>query len=375
MMNIAFYYDIIVRMNDQPKTVTFLKFDKIQVFNLFFFGILLVLLYQLLKILSPFLGAILVAGTLALVFYPVHLWIKRAITSNNNLASALSTGAVLLTVVLPLLIFGWLLFKESKEIYPKTNQWLSHFSQSNLDFQIPEGLRSVWNLDAGDVVLGGIKNLQENIMKSAGTILKNIFFFLVSFMVVIATLFVFFRDGERLLHWLIDIIPMDTEHKYRIANQLYITTIAVVRGFLLTAAVQGLMGVIGYALAGVPAPILLGVLTSFAALVPFVGTSLIWLPLGISFIFIKGLSTGVFILLWGALVIGLIDNVIRPILIGQKAKLPIFLLFLGIFGGLRVYGPIGIFMGPLLISCLIVFLQIYKEAKNLGQEQNKPLQP
>jgi len=355
-------------MENQPKTVKFLKFDRIQVFNFFFFGILLFLLYQLLKILSPFLGAILIAGTLAMVFYPVHLWIKSRVTSNNNLAPAISTVSVLLTVVMPLLVFGWLLFKESKEIYPKTNQWLSNFSQSGLDLQVPERFRSIWNLDARDIILGNVKNLQESIMKSGGTILKNIFFFFASFLVIIATLFVFFRDGERLLHWLIDLIPMDSEHKYRIANQLYITAISVVRGFLLTAAVQGITGSIGYALAGVPAPILFGVLTSFAALIPFVGTSLIWLPLGIAFVFIKGLPTGLFILLWGALVVGLLDNILRPILIGQKAKLPIFLLFLGIFGGLRVYGPIGILMGPLLISCLIVFLQIYKETKNLEQK-------
>ncbi|MFA6434791.1 MAG: AI-2E family transporter [Elusimicrobiales bacterium] len=356
-------------MNDETgkplKKLNFLKLDKIQLFNFFFFGILLYLLYQLLRILSPFLGALLVAGTLALIFYPAHLWIKRRITARNNLASALSTGVVLLTVVLPLLIFGWLLFKESRDIYPKTNRWLSNFSQTGLDLRMPEGLRSVWDVDAGDIVLGNIKNLQETIMKSGGTILKNIFFLFVNFMVIIATLFAFFRDGERLLHWLIDLMPMDAEHKYRIANQLYMTTIAVVRGILLTAALQGLTGAVGYALAGVPAPVLLGVLTSFAALIPFVGTSLIWLPLGVAFMFIKSFSAGVFLLLWGLLVIGLIDNIIRPILIGQKAKLPIFLLFLGIFGGLRVYGPIGIFMGPLLISCLIVFLQIYKEAKNL----------
>ena len=355
-------------MEEQPKVVKFLKFDRIQVFNFFFFGILLFLVYQLLKILSPFLGALLIAGTLALIFYPVHLWIRARLTSNNNLAAAASTISVLLTVVLPLLVFGWLLFQESKEIYPKTNLWFSQFSQSGLDAQIPAALRSVWDLDVRDIVLGNVKNLQESIMRSGGTILKNIFFFLVSFLVIIATLFVFFRDGERLLHWLIDLIPMDAEHKYRIASQLYITAIAVVRGFLLTAAVQGIVGSIGYALAGVPAPILFGVLTSFAALIPFIGTSVIWLPLGIAFIFIKGLYTGLFILLWGALVVGLLDNILRPIFIGQKAKLPIFLLFLGIFGGLRVYGPIGIILGPLLISCLIVFLQIYKETKNLPQK-------
>ena len=295
------------------------------------------------------------------------MWIRARLTSNNNLAAAASTISVLLTVVLPLLVFGWLLFQESKEIYPKTNLWFSQFSQSGLDAQIPAALRSVWDLDVRDIVLGNVKNLQESIMRSGGTILKNIFFFLVSFLVIIATLFVFFRDGERLLHWLIDLIPMDAEHKYRIASQLYITAIAVVRGFLLTAAVQGIVGSIGYALAGVPAPVLFGVLTSFAALIPFIGTSVIWLPLGIAFIFIKASHRPLHTLM-GALVVGLLDNILRPIFIGQKAKLPIFLLFLGIFGGLRVYGPIGIILGPLLISCLIVFLQIYKETKNLPQK-------
>jgi predicted PurR-regulated permease PerM len=354
-------------MNAHPKAAGLLKFDKIQVFNFFFFGILLFLVYQLLKILSPFLGAIMIAGTLALVFYPVHLWINSRVASNKNLASAISTAAVLLTVVLPLIIFSWLLFQESKEIYPKTNLWLSSLSGSNLNFKVPEQLRPLWNMDAGDVLTGSLKNLQEKIMSSGGTILKNIFFLFASFLVVLAMLFVFFRDGERLLHWVLDIIPMDTEHKYRIASQLYITTIAVVRGFLLTAILQGITGAIGYAMAGIPAPILFGVLTAFAALIPFVGTSLVWIPLSVMCMLIKGYPTGLFVLLWGALVVGLLDNIIRPILIGQRAKLPVFLLFLGIFGGLRVYGPIGIVMCPLLISCLLVFLQIYKETKNLGQ--------
>jgi predicted PurR-regulated permease PerM len=355
-------------MDDRPKTVKFLKFDKIQVFNLFFFGILLFLVFQLLKILSPFLGAILIAGTLALVFYPIHIWMRRRLTSNSNLAAAFSTAAVLVTVVLPLLVFGWLLFKESREIYPRTNLWLSNISESGLDLKLPEQFRSIWHLNVEEIISSNLKNLQESIMKSGGTILKNIFFVFASFLVIIGTLFIFFRDGERLLHWLLDIIPLDNEHKYRIANQLYSTTIAVVRGFLMTAGVQGALGAIGYALADIPAPILFGVLTSFAALIPFVGTSLVWLPLSVAAMFIKGFPTGLFLLLWGALVVALLDNILRPILIGKKARLPIFLLFLGIFGGIRIYGPIGILMGPLLISCLLVFLQIYKEAKNLEQK-------
>ena len=226
-------------------------------------------------------------------------------------------------------------------------------------------VKTYWDVDLGDIVTGNLKTIQEKITTSGTGLLRNIFFFLVNLVVVIIALFVMFKDGERFLHWLIDILPMDQEYKHRIARQLYTTTMAVVRGILLTAVFQGLTGALGYWLAGVPAPALFGVLTSFAALVPFVGTSLIWLPLSAVMFFWKGYQTGLFVLIWGAVAVGLLDNLIRPVLIGKGAKLPIFLLFLGIFGGIKVYGPLGILLGPLLISCVIVFLQIYSEHKNL----------
>jgi len=339
-----------------PPPPKLLKFDKAQLFSFFFFGILLFLLYQLLRVLAPFLGAILVSATLALVFFPLNTWIRKRVISNRTGAAAVSTLTAVFTVILPMLIFGWLLLRESREFYPKTNEWLTNISNRELQVQLPDIIKNYWDLDLADVVTGNLKSIQESITSSGSVILRNIFF--------IIALFALFRDGERFLHWLIDIIPMDQEYKHRIANQLYTTTMAVVRGILLTAAFQGLTGALGYWLAGVPAPALFGMLTSFAALIPFVGTSLVWLPLAAVMYFWKGFQTGLFVLLWGALAVGLLDNLIRPILIGKGAKLPIFLLFLGIFGGLKVYGPLGIFMGPLLISCVLVFLQIYRETKN-----------
>ncbi len=352
-------------MTVNPAPPKLLRFDKAQLFNFFFFGILLFLLYQLLRILSPFTGAILVSATLALIFYPLNLWVRRHVIGNHTAAAALSTVTAVLTVVLPLLVFGWLLLRESREFYPRTNQWLTNISQRDLQVQLPETLKNYWDLDLADIVTTNLKTIQGNITSSGTVIFRNIFFFLISFVVMTFTLFVFFRDGERFLHWLIDIIPMDQEYKHRIAGQLYMTTMAVVRGLLLTAAFQGLTGALGYWLAGVPAPALFGALTSFAALVPFVGTSLVWLPLSAAMFFWKGIKVGLFVMLWGLIVVGLLDNILRPILIGKGAKLPIFLLFLGIFGGMKVYGPLGLFMGPLLISCVIVFLQIYRETKNL----------
>ena len=362
-------------MNGNPPLPKLLRFDKAQLFNFFFFGILLFLLYQLLHILSPFTGAILVSATLALIFFPLNLWLRRRVVENRTFAAAVSTLTAVLTVVLPLLVFGWLLLRESRDLYPKTSQWLTNFSQRDLQVQLPETLKAYWDLDLGDIVTANLKTVQGTITSSGTVLLRNIFFFLVSLVVMIITLFVFFRDGERFLHWLIDILPMDQEYKHRIANQLYLTTMAVVRGLLLTASFQGLVGALGYWLIGIPAPALFGVLTSFAALVPFVGTSLVWLPLSAGMFFWKGAQTGLITLLWGAIAVGLLDNILRPILIGKGAKLPIFLLFLGIFGGMKVYGPLGLLMGPLLVSCVMVFLQIYRETKNLphvGEEGGAP---
>jgi len=352
-------------MNGTPPPPKLLKFDKAQLFSFFFFGILLFLLYQLIHILSPFLAALVVAAAFALIFFPVHLWIRKRVVSNRSAAAAVSTLLAVLTLALPLLVFGALLIAESREIYPKTNQWLSAISQKDLDLTIPEKFKAYITIDPNEILTDSLKTLQEKISRSGAGLLKNIFFFFVNFFVMAFSLFALFRDGERFLNWFIDLIPMDQEYKHRVANQLYLTTMAVVRGLLLTAIIQGFIGAFGYWLAGVKAPALFGLLTTFAAVVPFVGTTLVWIPLSIAMYFIAGFKTGLFLALWGGLVVSLVDNFLRPILIGRDAKLPVFLLFLGIIGGMKVYGPLGLFLGPLLIACVIVFLQIYREAKNL----------
>lgn len=342
-----------------------LKFDKAQLFSFFFFGILLFLLYQLLHLMSPFLGALIAAATFALIFFPFNLWARRKLAGSRTAAASVSTAAAVFTLVLPLLVFGWLLFRESRELYPKTNRLLTSVAQTGLALELPESVRPYIDIDLDEMVDGSLKDLQEKITRSGAGLVKNVFFFLVDLVVMLFALFMLFRDGERFLSWLIDLVPMDQEHKRRVANQLYITALAVVRGLLLTAIIQGVIGAAGYWLAGVPSPALFGLLTTFSALIPFVGTSLVWLPLSAVAYLMSGAKTGLFLLAWGAVAVGLTDNLIRPILIGKGARLPVFLLFLGIIGGLKVYGPIGLFLGPLLVSCVIVFLQIYKEANSL----------
>jgi len=336
-----------------------LNLDKKHIFNIFFISVLAILLYHLWKIFSPFITPLFLAVGFAIIFHPVNYFFKSKGLS-INISALLTSLIALFVVIIPMLLFAWLLFKEAREIYPKTIDYLNKNESLNLTIKFPDIL-PLSELDLKEIALKNIEEMQEQIIKSGTKVIKNIFFVIIDFIIMIITLFVLSRDGDKIVKWILEITPMDIDYKHKILKQFYITIVAVVRGIILTAIAQGVMGAIGYYIGGVPSPVLFGALTSLSAIIPFIGTTTVWLPLSIAMYFLQSHISGIFIFLWGLLVVGLIDNILRPILIGQSAKLPVFLLFLGIFGGLKVYGPIGLFMGPILISMVITFLQIYKE--------------
>lgn len=336
-----------------------MKLDKNHLFNIFFVGILAVLIYNLLKIISPFLSPIFAALVFSILYYPFNLHL-RAKGYNNSLSAGLSTLAVFVTVILPLIFFSWHLLKESRELYPKTMSYFNDNQSINLTIQLPSFLRSE-SLDLKEIALKNVEQIQDKIVMSGTKVLKNIFFFLVDFFVMLFTLFFIFKDGDRFLKWMVEVIPMDNSHIYTVLNQFYITVKAIAKGVILTAAIQGITAGAGYYLAGAPSPVLLGTMTSFGAMIPFIGTSTVWAPLALGMFFFKSHAAGIFIALWGFFVVGLLDNFLRPLLIGKEAKLPFFLLFLGLFGGIRIYGPMGLFIGPILVSMVSTFLNIYRE--------------
>ncbi|MEA3306480.1 MAG: AI-2E family transporter, partial [Elusimicrobiota bacterium] len=336
----------------------------------------LFLVYQLIKILSPFGSPLLISLMLTLTFYPMHLWIKKHISKKRSTSAFISTSIVIITAILPIILLGWLLFNETKNIYPKTNAWLARIPEMKFSFKSPKFAKLkpyVKNIDTREIISDNLQSIQKKIIKFGGSVLKNTIFILVNLVVIILTLFFLFKDGDKWLLWIIDMAPLDNEHQRKIAKRLHVMVLAIVKGFILTAAIQGLIGIIGYSLAGVPSPILMGVLTSIAALIPFGGTTLVWAPIAIIMFVTTSKAAGIFLFFWGALIIGLTDNFLRPIFIGKKTKLPILLLFLGLFGGLMVYGPIGMILGPLLISCLIVFLEIYRKEISVKWDNGKVL--
>jgi len=153
---------------------------------------------------------------------------------------------------------------------------------------------------------------------------------------------------------------MAPANKKAVINSLQTTLYAVIRGVLVVALLQGVLAGGGFALIGVPFPVLLGLLIMILAVIPFFGPATIWGPVSIGLALNGDMTKSLLVLAWGALVISVIDNFLRPLLISKDAKLPVLLLFFGIFGGLKAYGAVGLLIGPVMIALLLAFINIYR---------------
>lgn len=344
--------------------------DRKVLFRLFFFGVFLLLLYQALRLMTPFLTSLMSAVTLTLIFYPAHRQLLRFIKS-PSLAASLSTVLVLVMIIAPAALLGWLLVKESSQVLPATQEWLRHAQSPEISWSdsLPGPVNRLWvkaqeymvlwQVDLEDVLLSNVRQLGNRVTGFGAKAVKNTIFIIFDVIVLIVALFFFLRDGVKMIRWIADIVPMERENKELILKRMDNTLSAVVRGVFITAAAQGFLAGLGFLLAGVRFPVLLGSATAFFSLIP--GAFIVWVPVAVHTLSQGRIAAGVFLVLWGIFLVSMIDNVLRPVIIGEKAKLPILLIFLGILGGLRVYGVVGILVGPLMIASVLSFAKIYRE--------------
>ena len=178
---------------------------------------------------------------------------------------------------------------------------------------------------------------------------RNAFIMLFKFVIMVMSLFFMVRDGEKLLAWFINVIPMEHSHKQAVAKTAYETFWAVTIGVFLTATAQGLTAMIGFMLAGVRMPVLLGMFTCVVSLLGV--SSVICVPVAL-FVLMENTAKGLFLLFWGAIVVGWLDNILKPIFIGSRARMPFVLVFFSILGGIKMYGLVGLILGPVVVACV-----------------------
>lgn len=322
-------------------------------------------------ILSPFAQVLAWAAILATIAYPAHARIRRWLGGRETLAATLSTLLVVLVILGPALEISFQVTREAIGLYQNVVPTISATlaEEPARLIQRLESLPGVGPLvrrldqvfdmrsfDLREHLMDAARGAASGLAAFTGGLVRNLFTFLMDALVLVLTLGVLFRDGARWVagsrYWL----PMGEEDREGIVRDLRRATRAILYGMFLTALVQGVLAGIGYLIAGLQSVLLLATATTVAALVPVVGTTLVWVP-AVAVLFFQGhVWRALFLLLWGVLVVTMADNFLKPLFIGGGTRLPLLWIFLGILGGIAAFGFIGLFAGPLVLVFARAFL-------------------
>ncbi len=350
-----------------------------QIFSIVFFALLVLLLYQIGLMFKPFVFSALWAGLLAHWGFPIHLRLTKLLGGQEVVSAAVLTVGALGIVIVPLVVMGAMLAREAGAAEQEIRGWVASGGLQRLPEQVATipfvggWLKSAISGTGTPVVsleqslMTGVKEVSQFLVGSMGGLLKNAFALVADFFMMLLVLFFLFKDGRQWLAVLYDLIPMEESHKSKILTRLDQTIRAVVKGMLVTAIVQGLLAGLAYLALGVPFPIGLTALTIVLAPIPFGGTGLIWGPVALYLFWIGSTGKALAMLAWGIGVVSMVDQFLRPWLIGQDVQIPVLLLVLSVLGGLALYGLLGLFIGPILVSLLMTAVQIYREEYHLKQ--------
>lgn len=317
-------------------------------------------------IIQPFFGAVLWAAVIAVVFHPLQGKWAPHFGDHKSLLAVTVLLLCTLMVILPLLAIIFSLAQEATALYQKILS--GELNLNGYVDRIKAGFPVLQNLlQRAGINVGNLQQHFTNIVTEAGHYLttraftfgQNTAQFLVSLALMLYLTFFFLRDGESLLALVVRALPLGDKREYLLLRKIGEVTNATVKGNLVVAAVQGALGGFIFWVLDVQAALLWAVVMFFASLLPSVGSALIWGPVAIYFLATGAIWSGIVLITFGALVIGLIDNLLRPILVGRSTQIPDYLVLFSTLGGITIFGLNGFVLGPLIAGVFIVFWDIF----------------
>ena len=313
-----------------------------------FLGIILLSIYLIKSYIITIVGAVL----LSYIFYPIYKNIQAKLKS-KKLSSLLTTLLVVVIIIIPIFFAANALISESVQFFHNTQD----LDLSNIEQKTTEYL-------GGDLKISGF--ISENLNKISLGIARSTSEFVVGLPKKILGLFVMlflmyflFMEGKSVVEKLRQHIPLKARQKEELAKRFSNVIYASIYGMIVTAFVQGAVGALGFWIFGVNSPILWGLVTVIVAILPFVGAALVWLPAAIFQLAIGETFNGLGLLFYGMFIISTIDNLVRPSIIGSRAKIHPAVVLLGVLGGIEIFGFLGIIIGPLILSIMTIFLDLY----------------
>jgi len=330
-------------------------------------------------VLWPYYGAVFWGSVLAILFNALFLRLLKKMPQKRTLAALLTLSIILVLVILPVGLISALLTQEAASVYQRVQS--GELSFGRYFQQIYNALPS-WV--TGILDRSGLDNLgliQERVTSSltqgsqfiatqALSIGQNAFDFFVSFFIMLYLLFFFLRDGSALSRRIKEAIPLEAEIKRNIFSKFTTVIRATVKGNIVVAILQGALGGLMFWFLGIHAPVLWGTLMAFLSLLPAVGAALVWIPVAIYFLATGAIWQGVLLIVYGVLVIGLVDNILRPVLVGKDTKMPDYVVLVSTIGGMSLFGLNGFVIGPVIAAMFMAAWDIFLKAR-----EDEPAEP
>ena len=343
---------------------------------------LFILGFSLYYILLPFFAPLAWALFIAFLLYPLHVRLWRRLHGRASLSAAILTVATLVIVLGPLTALGAAFAAQVADLLRFAQQVATDHQPSDVAdiANVPVlGAAFTWLQETAGISL---EQLQSWAVEGARTILQALAtlgraLFLgalgtvIGFIIMMFILFFTIRDGHHMAATFRGLIPLSASDKARLFNHLAAVIRAVFYGSGVTALIQGTLVGIGFAIIGLPSPIVFGVLATLFALVPMAGTPVIWVPAVIVLAAQQRWGAAIFLLIWGGTV-ATIDNFIRPMLVSGRAEVGTLTVFIGVLGGISAFGPIGLFLGPLVLALVIALIRFTLELRQIETDVPSP---
>lgn len=310
-------------------------------------------------VIAPFFGAILWAMIATIEFFPLRNRLLRAMPGHRNGAALLTLLVIVAAVILPAIILAAFLVQEALTLYAKVESGkidLNHYFRQFHDNLPPWAGRSLerfglTDLDAalaklGAAVVDSFQTLASQVLNVGGIA----FGFLLALGVMLYLTFFLLRDGDALAARVATAVPLRTEQRQALLDTFVVVIRSTIKGSLVVAILQGVIGGLLFWGLGIEAPVLWGVAMAVMAFLPVVGAGLIWVPVAAFLLATGAVIKGIVLIVFGIFVIGMVDNVVRPILVGRETRLPDYVVLISTLGGLAVFGANGVVIGPVIAA-------------------------
>src|SRR5690606_552196 len=312
-----------------------------------FIVLLVIVTLAFTAVLLPYYGAVFWAAVFAISFAPMHRWFLARMPRHRNIAALTTLLVCLFIVILPLILLAGSLIREGTNLYKRMESGrfnLGGYVQQVLD-ALPPGAHEVLN-QFGLTDMFSIQQrfsdaaLQESkfLAGQAVNIGQNTFQFLIGLAIMLYLLFFLLRDGPFLGRRINALVPLDEQHKVLLVRKFITVVRATIKGNMVVAATQGALGGLIFWILGIEGALFWGTVMAFLSLLPAVGAAIIWFPVAVYFFVVGAFWDGVILSLYGVLVIGLVDNVLRPLLVGIDTKIPDYVVLISTLGGLAAFG-------------------------------------